>query len=83
MVAEVVTATGWTWEYTQRHMDLHRYAAMQRLWRRSPPLQAMVQAYLGIDGEAVPLLGEPEPVDEDQMVQAFVNAFASAGGVVH
>lgn len=83
MVAEVVTATGWSWEHTQRHMDLHRYAAMQRLWRRSPPLQVMVQGYLGIDGTPVPPLGPAEPMDEDQAVRAFAQAFAEAGGFVH
>lgn len=83
MVAEVATATGWSWEYTQRHMDLHRYAAMQRLWRRSPPLQAMVQGYLGIEGEPVPPVGPPDPIDEEQAMQQFAQAFAAAGGVIH
>jgi len=83
MVADVVTATGWSWEYTQRHMDLHRLAAMQRLWRRSPPLQLMVQGYLGIEGAPVPPVGLPPPVDEDQAVREFAQAFAAAGGLVH
>lgn len=83
MVAEVVTATGWSWEYTQRHMDLHRYAAMQRLWRRSPPLQAMVQGYLGVDGEAVPPLGPPEPADDERALREFAEFFSAAGGFVH
>jgi len=83
MVAEVVTATGWSWEYAQRHMDLHRYAAMQRLWRRSPPLQGMVQNWLGIEGEAVPLIGPAEPQDPEAAFRQFAEAFAAAGGNVH
>ena len=51
MIAEVCQHTGWTWDYTEHHICLHRHAALQRLWRRSPPLQTMVQAYLGIEGE--------------------------------
>lgn len=83
MVAEVVTTTGWSWEYAQRHMDLHRYAAMQRLWRRSPPLQVMVQGYLGIEGTPVPPVGAEPPVDPDQAMHDFAQAFAAAGGLVH
>jgi len=54
MIAEVCQHTGWTWDYTERHICLHRHAALQRLWRRSPPLQTMVQAYLGIEGKDEP-----------------------------
>jgi hypothetical protein len=62
-------------------MDLHRYAAMQRHWRRSPPLQRMVQAYLGIEPVEDP---QPlEPRDEDAAIQDFMSNFAAAGGVIH
>jgi hypothetical protein len=70
-------------------MDLHRYAAFRRLWRRSPPLQHMVQAYLGIE----PVVEEPvedlapnalpAPQDEQAAIAQFVAAFAAAGGAVH
>lgn len=81
MVAEVVTATGWSWEYTRRHMDLHRYGAMRRLWRRSPPLQAMVQGYLGIDPpDAAPAVPAQRPDDD---IALFTAAFSAAGITLH
>lgn len=82
-MAEVVIATGWTWQHTRRHMDLHRYAAMQRLWRRSPPLQAMVQAYLGIEGQQPEPVGPRTAADEELAIQQFAANFAAAGGVIN
>lgn len=69
-------------------MDLHRYAAFRRLWRRSPPLQQMVQAYLGIqpvveEPAPEPSNALPAPQSEQAAVAQFVAAFAAAGGVVH
>lgn len=62
-------------------MDLHRHAALARHWRRSPPLQLMVQGYLGIEppADARPL----RPQDEDAALQHFIENFAAAGGTVH
>ncbi|MFG6413800.1 hypothetical protein ACG02S_07790 [Roseateles sp. DC23W] len=62
-------------------MDLHRHAAFSRHWRRSPPLQAMVQAYLGIEPDE-----EPEPLTpetEEDALRHFVSMFAAAGGNVN
>lgn len=72
---------GWTWEYVERQVDLHRYDALLRQWRREPPLQKMVQLYLGIEPEedAVPLT----PENEDEAVRQFIANFAAAGGNVH
>jgi len=67
-------------------MDLHRYAAFRRLWRRSPPLQVMVQAYLGIEGEEPAPLHPRGPLtaaEEDEAIDAFAQHFAAAGGLVH
>jgi hypothetical protein len=65
-------------------MDLHRYAALRRQWRRSPPLQTMVQAYLGIEGEDPPPVAGPEPVqDEEAALRSFMSNFAAAGGRLH
>lgn len=61
-------------------MDLHRYAALQRQWRRSPPLQQMVQAYLGIEPQT-----EPEPLtpdNEEAALRDFISNFAAAGGSI-
>lgn len=68
-------------------MDLHRYAALRRQWRRSPPLQQMVQAYLGIEGEQPePVAGDwgpPAPQDEEAAIRSFMSNFTAAGGRVH
>jgi hypothetical protein len=65
-------------------MDLHRHAAFLRHWRRSPPLQHMVQAYLEIEpaadpvGSAAPLA----PEDEQAAINDFIRNFAAAGGSI-
>jgi hypothetical protein len=69
-------------------MDLHRYAAFRRLWRRSPPLQQMVQAYLGIKPVEEPFEEPasnalPAPQDEQAAIAQFIANFAAAGGAVH
>lgn len=74
----------WPWEYVERHMDLHRYAALRRQWRRSPPLQQMVQAYLGIDPDEDPQPPGPMTADDEEAaIRNFMNNFAAAGGRVH
>lgn len=67
-------------------MDLERYADLQRQWRRSPPLQLMVQAYLGIKPEEAQQRDPQQPLsldDERAAIQDFMRNFAAAGGVVH
>lgn len=65
-------------------MDLHRYAALRRHWRRSPPLQMMVQGYLGIEGEQPPATQGPlTPEQEQAALDEFMRNFAAAGGVLH
>jgi hypothetical protein len=61
-------------------MDLHRLAAFRRHWRRSPPLQAMVQAYLGVEPQEDPVPVTPE--NEDDAIREFASMFAAAGGSV-
>lgn len=77
---------GWTWEYVERHMDLHRYAALRRRWRRSPPVQMMVQAYLEIEPQEDPAPASASPLqpqDEQAAIADFARAFAAAGGQIH
>ncbi len=70
-------------------MDLHRYAAMQRLWRRSPPLQKMVQAYLGIEPEEAEHSEEPATTgpmtaeEEERAIAQFIANFSAAGGRIN
>lgn len=87
MIADVATTTGWTLPHVERHVCLHRLAALQRLWRRSPPLQVMVQAYLGIEGEEIADPSLPSmpltAAEEEAAITAFARNFAAAGGAVH
>ncbi len=62
-------------------MDLHRHAALQRHWRRSPPLQLMVQGYLGIQPQEAPAAVAPQ--SDDAALQSFIRNFAAAGGAIH
>lgn len=64
-------------------MDLHRLAALQRRWRRSPPLQHMVQAYLGIEVPEEPPARPRTPDEEAEAVQQFIRNFTAAGGRIH
>jgi len=81
----VATTTGWTWDYVEHHICLHRHAALVQQWRRSPPLQVMVQAYLGIDSDdPAPASTQPmTPAQEEAAIEAFARSFAAAGGAVH
>jgi len=83
----VATTTGWTWDYVEHHICLHRHAALVRQWRRSPPLQVMVQAWLGIDGDDEPAphlpAGPLGPADEERAIADFIRNFQAAGGLVH
>jgi hypothetical protein len=76
----VIAFTSWPWDVVEHQMDLHRLAAMRRHWRRSPPLQAMVQGYLGIEPQepAAPL----SEADEAAALRDFVANFSAAGGTV-
>lgn len=90
MIAEVCQHTTWTWDYVEHHVCLHRLAAIRRQWRRSPPLQMMVQAYLQIEGEEPPPPhlqqppGQPmTPEQEAAAIAEFARQFAAAGGTIH
>lgn len=50
-------------------MDIPRLVAMDRFWRRHPPLRDMVQAYLGIEVGAMVDSGAGNNIDD--LVQAF------------
>lgn len=79
----MIARTGWTWEYVARHMDLHRYAAMVAEWRRSPPLQQMIQAYLGIEPQEPPSTEPLTPEQEQRAIGEFMRNFAAAGGLIN
>lgn len=91
MIAEVCQHTSWTWDYVDTQICLHRLAAIRRQWRRSPPLQMMVQAYLQIEGEHEPAPTGPQPQpgqaltpeQEAAAIAEFARQFAAAGGTIH
>lgn len=47
-MAQLVCATGQSWDSVAWGMDWHRVQALCRYWERHPPLHLMVQGYLGI-----------------------------------
>jgi len=79
----VIGFTHWTWDQVENQMDLHRHAAMRRHWRRSPPLQQMVQGYLGIEPIEDIRAGPLTPEQEEAAIAEFARNFAAAGGTVH
>lgn len=80
----MISFTHWTWDEVEHQMDLHRYAAICRHWRRSPPLQRMVQAYLGIEPDEAAAPSVPlAPEDEQAAIDEFIRNFAAAGGTVN
>lgn len=42
-----MTCFGWSWEYVDEQMTLHRLYSIWKQWNRFPPLHMMVGAYLG------------------------------------
>jgi len=62
--AHVVDCTGWTWADTERDLDLHRLAALNRQWARQPPVAQMVAAYLGYKPPDVNTSAAPDDQDD-------------------
>lgn len=62
MVAGVVAELGGSWDRWEAELDLPRLAGLQGHMRQYPPVQAMVQAYLGIEGVAP---GETDQSDDE------------------
>lgn len=67
----------WTWAECEAQLDLHRLQALNRQWRRTPPLAELVAAFMGYESE------DPQPQTETQAAENFKALFARAGGVVH
>jgi hypothetical protein len=47
LIAEVVAATGWTWDQTLDGLTTPRYLALRAEWRRRPPAHWSIAAALG------------------------------------
>lgn len=50
----LIARTGWTWEYIDEHMTIARLAEMTAFWKKNPPVDLMVAAYLGIENKPAP-----------------------------
>ena len=80
MYCFLISQTGWTWEYIDAHMDIPRLIAMNRHWRQHPPLQVMVQNYLGIKPAPEPRHTAEASVNSETDLEQFMQMFAAAGG---
>lgn len=45
----MIQSTGWTWDYIDQSMTVPRVVALFKHFDKSPPLHAMVAAYLGVN----------------------------------
>lgn len=72
----IIERTGWTWDTIDDQMDMPRFLALDRHWRRHPPLRDMVQAYLGIKPAQPPKTPGNDQTDLDE----FIEIFRAAGG---
>lgn len=75
MVASFVTTLGGSWDQWERELDMRRIKALQDELRQRPSLQAMVQAYLGIE----PADQGPPPEQTDEEIEAEFAALANRG----
>lgn len=71
-MAGVVAELGGSWDQWERELDMRRLKALQDQFRRQPSLQAMVQAYLEIDGDA-----EPSDEQDDDELEAEMAMLAN------
>jgi len=72
-MAYTASATGWTWDYVEWHLDIPRLVALNAHWRRFPPpvvqlarIASMVGALLGIDSKPQPEQNRIEPASDEQ-----------------
>ena len=57
MIIHVSISTGWTLEYVGENLDLPRLKSLNKYWRKYPPLQVLLAAYVGYK--------EPEKLTSD------------------
>lgn len=54
MYAYVAAATGWTWEYIGQCLTLPRLFALNRVWKKYPPVAVTAALFAGIKGDDPP-----------------------------
>lgn len=50
LYAHLCASFGWTYDYVDRHMTLHRLKECGAYWEKHPPTHWLVAAYLGYEG---------------------------------
>jgi hypothetical protein len=76
IIAYTVSATSWTWDYTEWNLDIPRLTALNAHWRLLPPVPlqlARIAASLGIKSSEAENSATPEGSDEqaESLVQNF------------
>lgn len=74
-MASFVATLGGSWDQWERELDMRRIKALQDELRERPPVQAMVQAYLGVE----PGHAGPPPEQTDDEIEAEFAALARSG----
>lgn len=86
--------TGWTWAYVWEEMDVDRIEALEKYWKREPPVDLLVAQFLGFKPKEDPIV-PPSPkqpnapasgdasgaqTDKDLRMQEVANMFS--GGII-
>jgi hypothetical protein len=75
--SDLITITGWTWEYIDEFMTLPRLYDLSRYWRDYPPIHALIGAFLGVKPSVKSEQKEKESID--QIIADFSAAGISLG----
>lgn len=68
-------------EFIERELDWRLLRAASRYLARNPPVHLLVKWFMGIKGDDLP--GASAPADEPTRKNNFIEAFRSAGGLIH
>lgn len=75
--SQVITHTGWTWEYVGEYLTLPRLQALTKYWSKNPPGGGL-GALLGLGGLG-PALPEPQ---EEGTLDDLISCWTGAGGAM-
>jgi hypothetical protein len=69
-----VAELGGSWDRWEQELDMRRLKALQEQFRRHPPVQSMVQAYLEIEPA-----DEPPTDQSDEEIEAEIDQLMASG----
>ncbi len=76
-------ATGWSYEYTEEHMDLPRLTEFLGVWKTTPPAHETLRVILGVLGVEAPHEAEPPATEEGEggegAVEEIISFFGGPG----